>query len=65
MGEMISQGASFSGRERNRCFLNTHAEKFADVSAVAGLDLIDDGRGIALVDWDHDGDLDLWLTSRT
>ena len=65
MGEMISQGVSFSGRERNRCFLNLGEARFADVSAAAGLDLIDDGRGIACVDWDHDGDLDLWLSSRT
>ena len=24
-----------------------------------------DGRGIAVVDWDHDGDLDIWTTNRT
>lgn len=65
LSAMISQGGSFSGRERNCCFLNTRDDRFADVSAATGLDLVDDGRGAALVDWDEDGDLDLWLTNRT
>ncbi|MCA9170816.1 MAG: ASPIC/UnbV domain-containing protein [Planctomycetales bacterium] len=65
LGLMIAQGASFSGRERNCCFLNTHSSQFADVSAITGLDVPDDSRGLALVDWDHDGDLDLWLSNRT
>ncbi|MCH8922907.1 MAG: VCBS repeat-containing protein [Planctomycetes bacterium] len=65
MGKMIRRGRSLSGRERNCCFLNTGGRQFADVSAVTGLDLIDDGRGVAIVDWDHDGDLDVWLGSRT
>ncbi len=65
LGEMISQGFSFSGRERHCCFLNTRSERFANVSAATGLDLIDDGRGLAVVDWDQDGDLDVWFSSRT
>lgn len=61
----IQNGQSFSGRERNCCFLNTRSARFADVSSVIGLDLIDDARAVAVADWDHDGDLDLWLTNRT
>ena len=61
----IREGQSFSGRERNCCFLNICDGRFADVSAATGLDLIDDSRALALVDWDHDGDLDLWLSNRT
>ena len=62
---MIETGGSWSGRERNCCFLNTGGARFADVSAVTGLDFLDDGRAVAVVDWDHDGDLDLWLGNRT
>ena len=46
LATMISQGLSFSGRERDRVFLNTRGPQFADASAVLNLDLVDDGRGI-------------------
>ncbi len=61
---MIMEGRSFSGRERNCCFLNTGKTRFATVSAVSGLDYPDDGRCIAVSDWDRDGDLDLWISNR-
>jgi Flp pilus assembly protein TadD/thiol-disulfide isomerase/thioredoxin len=38
--------------------------RFATISAVSGLDFLDDGRAVALVDWDHDGDVDLWTSNR-
>ena len=63
--EMLRNGVSNSGHERNCCFLNVGDGTFANVSAVAGLDSIGDGRALAAVDWDHDGDLDLWTTNRT
>lgn len=65
LGELVSRGVSFSGRERNRAFLNLDGARFADVSAAFDLDAIGDGRGIAVTDWDHDGDLDLWYSNRT
>lgn len=63
--ELIHQGKSFSGHERNCCFANLGGKAFANVSAVSGFDFDDDGRAIALVDWDRDGDLDAWITNRT
>ena len=65
LAKRISQGQSFSGRERNCVFLNTRGPRFADVSAVMGLDYLDDSRAVAVTDWDQDGDLDLWVASRT
>ena len=58
-------GRSFSGRERNCCFLNTGQNRFATVSAVTGLNFADDGRCIGVTDWDQDGDLDFWTSNRT
>ncbi len=65
LSQLIGEGHSFSGYERNCAFLNTRGARFADVSACSGLDLIDDGRAVAVCDWDFDGRLDFWLTNRT
>ena len=65
ISELTHNGSSFSGRERNCCYLNTGDGRFADASAASGLDFIDDGRSTVVVDWDHDGDLDLWFSNRT
>jgi tetratricopeptide (TPR) repeat protein len=62
---LIKRGLSFSGRERNCCFLNLRQTRFADVSAVSGIDFDDDGRSVSFVDWDFDGDLDAWLVNRS
>ena len=62
LGNILSDGGSWSGHERNCCFLNTRGERFADVSSAVGFDHDSDGRGVALVDWDHDGDLDVWTS---
>ena len=62
---LVRQGKSFSGRERNCVFLNARGPRFANLSAVSGLDFADDGRALAVTDWDQDGDLDLWLSNRT
>jgi thiol-disulfide isomerase/thioredoxin len=63
--ELIRQGRSFSGHERHCCFLNLRDGQFADISSVSGLDFSDDGRAAARVDWDRDGDLDVWIANRS
>lgn len=63
--ELVRNGRSWSGSERNRFFLNDTTGAFLDASRLGGFDFPDDGRGLAVVDWDHDGDLDLWFRNRT
>ncbi len=68
--QQVRAGASWSGGERNRLFLHRgltpeSVPLFADVSAVSGVDFLDDARSIGLTDWDQDGDLDVWLRNRT
>ena len=65
MGRKILAGESFSGRERHCVYLNTGGPRFADVSAVTGLDFPEDGRGMVVTDWDFDGRADLWISNRT
>ena len=63
----LREGRSLSGRERSVLFLNISDPKrrFSDVSAISGIDQDGDGRGLALTDWDADGDLDVWISNRT
>ena len=61
----ISEGNSFSGYERNPFFINLGGKGFANIAGLLGADFDDDGRAVATSDWDHDGDLDLWITNRT
>ena len=65
LGQMIDEGRSFSGYERNCAFLNVNGTGFATVSASSGLDLLDDGRALASCDWNFDGKLDFWVANRT
>lgn len=65
LNHQVSQGKSFSGYERNPLFLNLKGNGFAEVGGLLGVDFDDDARAVAVVDWDRDGDLDLWVTNRT
>lgn len=65
LNDRVSQGKSFSGYERNALFLNQAGQGFAEVGALVGADFEDDARAVAMVDWDRDGDLDVWITNRT
>ncbi len=69
LDSLIDQGAGLSGHERNCAFLNVGGlngeRRFATASAALGLDFEDDARAPGLVDWDRDGDLDLWVVNRS
>ncbi|MBC8371525.1 MAG: ASPIC/UnbV domain-containing protein [Planctomycetes bacterium] len=65
INNLISQGKSWSGNEPNCMFLNIGGGKFADASAVSGLDFKDDGRSAVAHDYDLDGDVDLIITNRS
>jgi len=65
INRLLEQGYSWSGNERNAAFLNAGAGPFVDVGALAGLDYADDGRAVARVDWDLDGNEDLLVVNRT
>ncbi len=62
---VMEQGASWSGREKNCSFLNLGNGRFANVSGSTDADFGDDARAVALMDWDHDGALDLLIKNRT
>ena len=62
---MLEEGKSWSGRERNVCYLNEGNGRFTDISSLAGFDYPSDSRAQALTDWDGDGDLDVWQANRS
>ena len=65
LSNLIYHGHSWSGHERNCAYLNLGDATFADVSASVGVDFADDGRALAVTDWDGDGDLDFWIRNRS
>jgi hypothetical protein len=61
-GFLIDVGQhSLNGRERNVLFRNNADGTFVDVGWVNGADRLEDGRGLAVLDIDGDGGLDLLL----
>ena len=64
VNEAIRADYSWSGLERNVFYANNGDGTFSDVSAVVGLDFLEDGRAFALADLDHDGRLEVFLKNR-
>ena len=64
INELIREGGSWSGRERNNFYLNLGDGSFAEVSGALGLNQIEDGRAFSSWDYDGDGDLDILLKNR-
>lgn len=69
LDRMWRAGFSWSGHEKDVALLNTGVHdgvvRYADISPVSGFHSVGDGRAIALTDWDADGDVDVWMMSRT
>lgn len=64
INELIRADGTWSGYERNIFYANNRDGTFSDVSAVVGLDFIEDSRSFALADFDQDGRLEFVLKSR-
>jgi len=61
-GFLLNIGSnSLNGREHNVLFRNNGDETFSEVGWVNGADRIEDGRGLAVLDSDRDGRLDIAL----
>ncbi len=65
INQLIREGGSWSGQERKCFYVNAGDGTFANASAAAGLDFIEDGRAFGLLDLDADGDADMILKNRT
>jgi tetratricopeptide (TPR) repeat protein len=64
LNELIRADRTWSGFERNVFYANNRDGTFSDVSAVVGMDFLEDGRAFALADFDHDGRLEVFLKNR-
>ena len=56
------RGYSIFGQQQNRVLLNYQGEYFEDRAVEVGLSEAGNSRGVALADFDNDGDLDLIIT---
>jgi tetratricopeptide (TPR) repeat protein/peroxiredoxin len=64
INELIRADGTWSGYERNVLYANNGDGTFFDVSGVAGMDFLEDGRSFALADFDQDGRLEVLVKNR-
>ena len=64
INELIRSDGTWSGYERNVFYANNLDGTFSDVSAVIGLDFVEDGRAFAVADFDRDGRLEIFVKNR-
>lgn len=61
-GQMVDIGThSLNGREHKCLFRNNGDGTFTDVAHVDAVDRTEDGRGLSLFDYDHDGQVDILM----
>jgi hypothetical protein len=58
------RGVREVGEQPNELFVNRDGTTFLDVSAATGADLQADSKGVAVADYDLDGDLDLFVVNQ-
>lgn len=55
---------SFSGGEATRLWRNEGGQRFTEIASRAGIADRRDGRGVVTVDYDNDGDLDVYIANQ-
>ena len=60
----FEQCSVYSG-QKNRCYASIGSNGFAEISSASGLGFSEDARAMVATDWDHDGDTDVLVMSRT
>jgi Flp pilus assembly protein TadD/peroxiredoxin len=65
INESIRSDLSWSGFERNVCFVNNCDGTFTDIAGAVGLDFLDDSRSLVFADIDHDGRQEIILKNRS
>jgi tetratricopeptide (TPR) repeat protein/peroxiredoxin len=64
INELIRSDMSWSGCERNLCYINNRDGSFCEASGALALDFPDDSRSFAFADLDHDGRVEIILKNR-